>query len=49
MVCQAVNLPHHQEGQNRPLLLAASVTIKLAETVHIKQFKTCYDNEEQTG
>jgi len=49
VVCQAVNLPHHQEGRKRPLLLAANVTIKSAETVNIKQFKTCYDDEEQTG
>jgi hypothetical protein len=49
MVCQAVNLPHHQEGQKRPLLLAANnVTMKSTEIVNIKQFKTCYD-EEQTG
>jgi hypothetical protein len=47
-VCQAVNLPHHQKEQKRPLLLAANVTIKSAETVKIKQFKTSYDDEEQT-
>jgi hypothetical protein len=48
MVCQAMNLPHHQEGQKRPLLLAANNVTKSAETVNIKQFKTCYD-DEQTG
>jgi hypothetical protein len=48
MVHQAVNLPHHQEEKKRPLLLAANnVTIKSAGTVNIKQFKTCYDDEER--